>query len=98
MDLDDTHAIFKHKFPRLKDEMEHHLITYLDKYSEEAIQYSDSNVNFARHQILEYMYTRELLEQSQSDRLTKDALICFSENVDHTLSQVCCMSGTVCCE
>ena len=87
MDIDDTHAIFKHKFPRLKDEMEHQLINYLDKYSEESIQYSDSNANFARHQILEY--TCELLDHSQNDRLTKDALICFSENVEHTLSEVC---------
>ena len=86
MDLDDTHAIFKTKFPRLKEEMEHQLETYLEKYSEEALQYSDSNVNFARHQILEY--TRDLLDQSQIGRLTKDTLICFSENVTHTLNEV----------
>ena len=86
MDLDDTHAIFKNKFPRLKHEMEVQLDCYLQQYSEESLQYSDSNVNFARHQILDY--TRELLDQSYNGRLTKDALIGFTENVDHTLKEV----------
>ena len=66
--------------------MELQLESYLQRYSAEALQYSDSNVNFARHQILDI--TKELLEQSYQGRLTKDALIGFTENIDHTLKEV----------
>ncbi|XP_019850933.1 PREDICTED: microtubule-associated serine/threonine-protein kinase 3-like isoform X1 [Amphimedon queenslandica] len=86
LDLDDTHAIFREKYPRAKLEMENQLVTFMNEFSETNRQFSDSNVNFARHQILEF--ARELLFKSQNDLLSKEVFIQFSENVLQAVTNV----------
>ena len=86
MDIDDTLVILKNKYPRAKDDMEIQLEKFLLDYSEKNTQFSDSNVNFARQQLLQL--TQELLEKSRKNSLTKDDFLVFSANVDHTLREV----------
>ena len=86
MDIDDTLVILKNKYPRAKDDMEIQLEKFLLDYSERNTQFSDSNVNFARQQLLQL--TQELLEKSRKNSLTKDDFLVFSENVDHTIREV----------
>jgi microtubule-associated serine/threonine kinase len=92
LDLDDTLAIFREKFPRAKKEMELQLAEFLNKFSETNIQFSDSNVNFARHQILGFV--RELLYKSQNEIINKDMFIVFSENILHAVTNVRERNGT----
>ena len=86
LDIDDTKAIFRNKFPRAKADMEAQLKDFLHEFSEANKQLSDSNVNFGIHQVLEF--TRELLENSEQDLLKKETFIVFSENVLHTVNEV----------
>ena len=86
LDLDDTHTIFREKYPRAKLEMESQLVNFMSEFSETNRQFSDSNVNFARHQILEFV--RELLYKSQNEALNKEVFINFSENVLHAVTNV----------
>ena len=86
LDLDDTHTIFREKYPRAKLEMESQLVNFMSEFSETNRQFSDSNVNFARHQILEF--ARELLYKSQNEALNKEVFINFSENVLHAVTNV----------
>ena len=86
VDIDDTLVILKNKYPRAKDDMEIQLEKFLLDYSEKNTQFSDSNVNFARQQLLQL--TQELLEKSRKNSLTKDDFLVFSENVDHTIREV----------
>ena len=59
---------------------------YLTKNSEENLQFSDSTMNFARHQILSY--AREILERSRDGVLNKEQFIVLSENLEATLTEV----------
>ena len=88
LDLDDTKAILTNRLPKAKEMMETQLVAVLEEYSETNKQYSDSNVNFGRHQILDF--SRDLLEKSQQsiNNLTRDCFILFSENVRVAVSQV----------
>ena len=67
--------------------METQLTSFLTEFCETDQQYSDSNVNFGRHQILDF--TKELLDKSQQNRLSRDVFYIFSENVSHAVSEVC---------
>ena len=66
--------------------MESQLVNFMSEFSETNRQFSDSNVNFARHQILEF--ARELLYKSQNESLNKEVFINFSENVLHAVTNV----------
>ena len=63
-----------------------HLQDFVTKYSETNLQFSDSNVNFVRHQILEY--AREILEKSKENKLTKEQFILLSENLEQAIVEV----------
>ena len=87
MDIDDTRAILGTRLPKAKETMETQLIELLEEFSVENKQYSNSNVNFGRHQILDFV--RDLLEKSQQNFLTKEVFILFSANIRGTMSSVC---------
>ena len=86
LDLDDTQAILGNRLPKAKDAMEAQLIGLLDEFSGENKQFSDSNVNFGRQQILDFV--RDLLEKSQQNYLSKDVFIVFSENIRGAVTSV----------
>lgn len=75
--------------------MEAQLIKFFNKYSETAQQFSDSNVNFACHQITGFV--RELICKSQEDQLSKDVFIVFSENIIQTVTNVSKIHSLVKC-
>ena len=66
--------------------METQLIGLLEEFSVDDKQSSDSNVNFGRHQILDFV--RDLVEKSQQNYLSKDVFILFSENIWGAVSSV----------
>ncbi len=66
--------------------METQLIGLLEEFSVDDKQSSDSNVNFGRHQILDFV--RDLVEKSQQNYLSKDVFILFSENIRGAVSSV----------
>ena len=59
---------------------------FLTKYSESNLQFSDSNINFGRHQILEC--ARDALEKSRENALSKDQVISMCSNLEGTLVEV----------
>lgn len=59
---------------------------FLTKYSESNLQFSDSNINFGRHQILEC--ARDALEKSKENTLSKDQIIAMCDNLEGTLVEV----------
>ena len=59
---------------------------FLTKYSESNLQFSDSNINFGRHQILEC--ARDALEKSRENALSKDQVISLCSNLEGTLVEV----------
>lgn len=86
LDLDDTQAILGNRLPKAKEAMETQLATLIEEFSTENKQYSDSNVNFGRHQILDFV--RDLLDKSRVNSLSKDSFIVFSENIRGVVSSV----------
>ena len=66
--------------------METQLLGLLEEFSVENKQYSDSNVNFGRHQVLDFV--RDLVDKSQQNYLSKDMFILFSENIRGAVSSV----------
>ena len=59
---------------------------FLTKYSESNLQFSDSNINFGRHQILEC--ARDTLDRSRDNALSKDQVIAMCNNLEGTLVEV----------
>ena len=59
---------------------------FLTKYSESNLQFSDSNINFGRHQILEC--ARGALEKSKENALSKDQVIAMCDSLEGTLVEV----------
>ena len=86
LDLDDTQAILGNRLPKAKETMEAQLISLLEEYSVENKQYSDSNVNFGRHQILDFV--RDLVDKSQQNFLNKEVFILLSENIRGAVQSV----------
>ena len=70
-----------------------HLQDFLTKYSETNLQFSDTNVNFVRHQILQY--ARDILEKSRENKLTKEQFILLSENVEQAIVEVRTTLGNI---
>jgi microtubule-associated serine/threonine kinase len=86
LDQDATINIFRQKYPKAKEEMEERLQEFLTKYSESNLQFSDSNINFGRHQILEC--ARGALEKSKENTLSKDQVIAMCDSLEGTLVEV----------
>ncbi len=86
LDLDDTRAILSNRLPKAKEMMETQLLELMEEFSVVNKQYSNSNVNFGRHQILDFV--RHLVEKAQQNRLSKEVFILFSENIRGTMSSV----------
>ena len=59
---------------------------FLTKYSESNLQFSDSNINFGRHQILEC--ARGALEKSKENTLSKDHVIGMCDSLEGILVEV----------
>ena len=70
-----------------------HLQDFLTKYSETNLQFSDTNVNFVRHQILQY--ARDILEKSRENKLTKEQFILLSENLEQAIVEVRTRLGNI---
>lgn len=86
LDIDDTQAILGNRLPKAKETMESQLTALIEEFSAENKQYSDSNVNFGRHQILDFV--RDLLDRSRLNSLSKESFIVFSENIRGVVSSV----------
>ena len=86
MDVDDTLVLVNDRLPKAKEMMENQLTLLLEEFSKSNRHSADSNVNFGRHQILDF--ARDLLEKSKMDNLSKDQLFSFSGNIRTTVSEV----------
>lgn len=89
MDLNQVRTNFLKMSTQLKFEMEAQLASYLDQYSSDKYHYMETNAKSAWQQVLDY--TRELLQHSRVEGLTKDALTSFTEDIQIALGKVQCV-------
>ena len=59
---------------------------FLNKYSDPKYEFSESAINFGRHQILEC--AREIFEKSQDTTLDKESFIRISDDLEVMLGKV----------